>query len=129
MDDINDSKIIDKNDSNLDILENIQNEKIEDINKIETASLNVRSKRIWLGIYNLDTKKRVSKFLSKPYKLDLDNGKLIIITGHSMFDIVTDIDTKHFNGRDKKYLLISKKDGIKELDKQEYKIITNNKAW
>jgi len=117
---------------NLTSEDNISNELNQDLatEKLpDSLKLVVNSKRLWLGIYNLDTGKKQSKFVKRFTTLDLTNGKLAIITGHSKFSLVTDNETKKFKNRGKSYLLISKEDGIKELTRKEYKELTKRRAF
>jgi chemotaxis protein histidine kinase CheA len=99
------------------------------IEPIDNVKVVVKSKRLWLGIYNLESGKKVSKIIKKGTTLDLTNGKLAIITGHSRLNLVTNNETKSFKKRGKMYLLISQNEGIKVITKQEYKKLTNNRAW
>ena len=96
---------------------------------ISSAKMLLKSKKLWIGIYNLDTKKRVSKFISKDFDLDLTKGKLAIVTGHSMFDIKIGDKVVKRGGIKKSYLLISQDDGVKVLTKKEYRALTKKRAW
>ena len=98
-------------------------------NTIDSAKLIVKSKRLWIGIYNLKTKKRVSKFIKGSFDFDLSNGDLAIVTGHSMFDLEVNGETKKFGGVKKSYILLSKDEGLKVLTKQEYRKLTKKRAW
>ncbi len=101
-----------------------------DLNKIGEFTIKNRAKSIWLGIYNLDTKKRVVKVLAKtPYKYKLDGKRVAIVTGHNKFTIETDNGiNKSFSKRGRVYLLITE-DEIKIITKKEYKKVTKNRAW
>lgn len=99
------------------------------IKLLEKVKIAVKSKKLWLGIYNLDSGKKVSKIIKKGTTLDLTNGKLAIITGHSRLNLVTNNETKEFKNRGKMYLLLSQNEGIKVITKKEYKELTKNRAW
>jgi len=95
---------------------------------ITEATFNLKSKRLWIGIYNLTTGKKVSKFIKKPYKLDIGNDKFAIITGHNAFELSTDNGVKTFAKRGKVYFTISA-DGVEKLTKKEYRELTKKRAW
>jgi len=87
-------------------------------------------KKIWIGIYNLKTKKRVVKVATNSYDYNTNNGDVAIVTGHGMFKIATSNgNNKEFKIKNKKKYLLINKDGIKELTKQEYKKVTKRRAW
>ncbi len=98
-------------------------------NNINSVKLILKSKRLWIGIYNLQTKKRVSKFIKGDLDLDLSSGDLAIVTGHSMFNLDINGEVKKFGGVKKSYILLSKNEGIKVLTKQEYRKLTKRRAW
>ncbi len=50
------------------------------------------AKKLWIGIYNLDTKKKESRIIKNSFNFDLNEGNLVIVTGHGKFDLVTDND-------------------------------------
>ncbi len=86
-------------------------------------------KAIWVGLYNLQSGKRVAKLVSGEFDFATEGSDIAIITGHSKFEVSTDSGLdKKFDGRGRKYLYISKKE-IKELTKLEYKALTKEKAW
>jgi len=86
-------------------------------------------KAIWVGVYNLESGKRVAKVVNGSFDFDTDGADLAIVTGHSKFEISTDSGLdKKFDGRGRKYLYINK-DEIKELTKLEYKALTKKRAW
>ena len=128
---ISDKDNSDINDSNIDV--NQDTNSTQDSNAagmLESAKLVLnKSKRIWLGVYNLDTKKRVSTFAKKEYKFDLSKGKLAVVTGHSLFKLVTNNGEKTFGGVKKSYFTISKDEGIKVITKKEYRALTKKRAW
>jgi cytoskeletal protein RodZ len=98
----------------------------EPLNSVKVV---VKSKRLWIGIYNLDSGKKVSKIIKKGTTLDLTNGKLAIITGHSRLNLVTNNETKEFKSKGRMFLLLSQNEGIKVITKKEYKELTKNRAW
>ena len=95
------------------------------LSKIKVKPL---SKRLWLGIYNLDTHTRVNKFITSEIDIPID-GNYAIITGHNKFEISGDsLEVTRFPGKGRIYLLVSP-EGIKKIDKSEYKQVTKNRAW
>ena len=97
-------------------------------NTISKVTFKIKSKRLWMGIYNLTTGKRVNKIVKKSYKLEIGNDKFAIITGHNAFEISTDNGVKSFPKKGKIYLAISA-DGVEELTRKEYKKLTKRRAW
>jgi len=95
---------------------------------ISNIEFKIKSKSLWLGIYNLTNGKRIVKTARKKYDLNIGDDKLAIITGHNRFEIVTENGIKKFTKRGRIYLLVSK-DEIKEISKKEYKTITKRRAW
>ena len=95
---------------------------------IAEATIKLKSKRLWLGIYNLNSGKRVSKTLRKPYKLNIGSDKYAIVTGHNAFEIVTNNGVKTFAKKGKVYFIISA-EGIEQIDKKEYRKLTKRRAW
>jgi len=86
------------------------------------------SKRLWIGVYDLQRKKRLNKYITKEIELPV-NGELAIITGHNRLQITPEGgEALKFRKKGRVYLIISK-DGIKEIDRAEYKRVTNNQAW
>ena len=86
------------------------------------------SKRLWIGIYDLQRKKRLNKFITKEIELPI-NGEFAIITGHNRLQITPEGgEALKFRKKGRVYLIISK-NGIKEIDRAEYKRVTNNQAW
>ena len=100
----------------------------ETASAITTAQVNLKSKKLWLGIYNLTTKKRTVKVIKKPLDLEVGNDEYAIVTGHNKFEIVTNNGVKKFKKRGKVYFKLSK-DGIEELSRQEYRVLTKKRAW
>jgi len=95
---------------------------------ISNIEFKIKSKSLWLGIYNLTNGKRIVKTARKKYDLNIGNDKFAIITGHNRFELITQNGVKKFTKRGRIYLLVSK-DEIKELSKKEYKTITKRRAW
>jgi len=95
---------------------------------ITNIDIKVKSKRLWLGIYNLTNGKKISKMVKGKFSLNVRNNDFAIITGHNNFEIVTDNRVKKFATRGKVYFTVSS-NGIKEITKKEYKAITKSRAW
>ena len=95
---------------------------------ISEITIKPLSKRLWLGIYNLDTHKRVNKFITSEMKLPID-GNYAIITGHNQLEISgASLEAMRFPNKGRVYLLISPEE-IKKIDESEYKQVTKNRAW
>jgi len=124
-----DDKNKSKENSLIDELDKEDNTTTQEAKLPDNIRIVVNSKKLWLGIYNLKTEKKISKIIRRGTTLDLTNGKLAIITGHGRFSLVIDNETKKFRKKGKMYLLISKEDGIKELTRKEYKELTKRKAY
>ena len=118
--------------TNKDVNISDENSSVADENQtqaaITEATFNLKSKRLWIGIYNLNTGKKVSKIVRKPFKLDIGNDKFAIITGHNAFELSTDNGVKTFAKKGKVYFTISA-DGIEKLSKKEYRELTKRRAW
>ncbi len=98
---------------------------------LELATIKSIAKSTWLGIYNLKTKKRETKLLrrNKELELNLNDGNYAIVTGHNKFKVIINNEEKLFPKRGKVYFLISKENGLKIINKKEYREVTNKKAW
>ena len=95
---------------------------------ISEITIKPLSKRLWLGIYNLDTHKRVNKFITSKMKFPVD-GNYAIITGHSRLEISGEtLETMRFPKKGRVYLLVSPKE-VREIGKNEYKRLTKSRAW
>jgi len=95
---------------------------------ITNIDIKVKSKRLWLGVYNLTNGKKINKIAKGKFSLNVGNDKFAIITGHNRFEIATDNGVKKFTKKGKVYFTVSK-DGIEEITKQEYKTLTKRRAW
>ncbi len=98
---------------------------------VTTATVNLKAKRLWIGVYNLNTHKKLMKTIKKPLTLKVGEDTLAVVTGHNKFSINANGQEQSFTGKGrthKVYLLISK-DGIKEINKKEYRKITKRRAW
>jgi len=95
---------------------------------VSNLGIKVRSKRLWIGIYNLTTKKKINKIARGLFNLNIGNNKFAIVTGHSHFNLITENGIKKFSNKGKVYFTVSK-DGIKELSRREYKTLTKRRAW
>jgi len=97
----------------------------------ESATIIPHAKKLWVGTYNLDTKKRANKIINRDetIELDLTKGNYAVVTGHNKVVIkVGDIE-KRFPKKGKVYLLLSKDEGLKVLTRKEYRKLTKNRAW
>ena len=95
---------------------------------ISEITIKPLSKRLWLGVYDLKRGKRINKFITSTLKFPVDSS-YAIITGHSKLEISGDsIEAMRFPNRGRVYLLVSP-EGVKSIDKMEYKQITKGRAW
>ena len=137
--DVNNSKKEEKSDEDISRESNTTaaNNEVNTADTVDTANstsattqvtFNLKAKRLWLGIYNLTTHKKINKFIKKPFNLNVGEDKLAIVTGHSAFEIATDGGTKRFTKKGKVYFTIDK-DGITQLNRKEYRKLTKRRAW
>ncbi len=104
--------------------------KAEDsLNAIKSAKIVLKSKRLWLGEYNLDTNRKNSRFLKGSYNLNINSGKIVLTSGHCQYSIVTNKKRINLSKLKKCYVLVSKEDGVKIITKNEYKTLTKRRAW
>ncbi len=97
---------------------------------IAKAVMRPKAKRLWVGIYNLNSHKRTVHTISKPLDLNIGEDTLAIVTGHNKFSVTAGGIEKDFsNGKTHRIYLIISKDGIKEINKKEYRKITKKRAW
>lgn len=97
---------------------------------IESITVVPKSKRLWLGIYDLKSHKKISKIVKHSFILSV-TGKLALITGHSHLVIKgSGMEPLNFakTRKGRLYLLVSKS-GVKEITKSEYKAVTKKRAW
>ncbi len=106
----------------------VSSESNSSVANITKATINLKSKRLWLGIYDLTTHKRITKTIKKPFTLNIGEDKFAIVTGHNRFEIATNNGVKTFAKKGKVYFTIDK-DGIKQLDRREYRKVTKRRAW
>ena len=98
---------------------------------VESATIVSTAKSLWLGIYNLDTKKRATKIVrrAKPFEVDLNKGNYAIVTGHNRVKVQIGQEEKSFPKKGRVYFLLSKENGLEELSKAEYRKLTKRRAW
>jgi hypothetical protein len=94
---------------------------------IENAVIVPRVK-LWLGIIDLKTKRRVAKVTADSYEIE-SRGKKLLVTGHGRFEISDAFGNLFkFNDAKKHYFLID--DGmVKEIDFAEFKRLNGGKGW
>ncbi len=98
---------------------------------VELAKIVSTAKKLWIGIYNLNSKKRETKILTRktPLELVLSKGDYAVVTGHNKFEVEIGEEKKSFPKKGKVYFLLSKKEGFKKLTKAEYRKVTKRRAW
>ncbi|BDY12763.1 hypothetical protein [Hydrogenimonas cancrithermarum] len=84
--------------------------------------------KLWFGVIDLKTKKRIAKVTDKPYEID-STGKKLLVTGHGRFEISDAFGNLFkFNDAKKHYFLID--DGmVKEIGSDEFKRLNGGKGW
>ncbi len=84
--------------------------------------------KLWLGIIDLTTKKRVAKVTDRPYEIDA-HGRKLVLTGHGRFEISDAFGNLFkYNDAKKHYFLID--DGlVKEIDASEFKRLNGGRLW
>ncbi len=84
--------------------------------------------KLWFGIIDLESKKRVAKTTGDPYEID-PKGRKLLITGHGRFEISDSFGNLFkYNDAKKHYFLID--DGmVKEIPLSEFKRLNGGKVW
>lgn len=84
--------------------------------------------KLWFGIIDLKTKKRLAKVSDAPYEIE-SRGKKLIVTGHGRFEISDAFGNLFkFNDAKKHYFLID--DGmVKEIAESEFRRLNGGKGW
>ncbi len=84
--------------------------------------------KLWFGIIDLSSKKRVAKASADPYEIDF-KGKKLLVTGHGKFEISDSFGNLFkYNDAKKHYFLID--DGmVKEIPVSEFKRLNGGKIW
>ena len=86
------------------------------------------TKKIWIGIIDLDTKKRTAKVTSRPYEIP-SRGRRLVVTGHGKFRIA-DIEGSLFKYNDaKKHYFLIEDGRVEEIDKAAFKRLNGGKVW
>ena len=88
----------------------------------------IPTKKIWIGVIDLDTKKRTAKVTSRPYEIP-SRGRRLVVTGHGKFRIA-DIEGSLFKYNDaKKHYLLIEDGRVEEIDKAAFKRLNGGKVW
>ncbi|BBG64929.1 membrane protein [Hydrogenimonas sp.] len=84
--------------------------------------------KLWFGIIDLESKKRVAKTTADPYEIE-SKGKRLLITGHGRFEISDSFGNLFkYNDAKKHYFLID--DGmVKEIPLSEFRRLNGGKVW
>ena len=134
LDENSSQQVADNNESNTTqsesatIADSNATQSLDTLPAITKATFKLKSKRLWLGIYSLTKHKKINKFIKRPYTLNIGDEKFAVVTGHNAFEIATDSATKRFAKKGKVYFTIDK-DGIKQLNRREYRALTKRRAW
>ncbi len=84
--------------------------------------------KLWFGVIDLESKKRVAKTTADPYEID-PKGRKLLITGHGRFEISDSFGNLFkYNDAKKHYFLID--DGmVKEISLSEFRRLNGGKVW
>lgn len=82
---------------------------------------------LWVGIINLDTKKRISK-TKKEFEIPLDK-QLLINIARGGFTLSLDDEEKNFGGYKPIYLIHTKEGGLKQISKEEFMLLNGGVEW
>lgn len=82
---------------------------------------------LWVGIINLDTKKRISK-TKKEFEIPLDK-QLLINIARGGFTLSLDDEEKDFGGYKPIYLIHTKEGGLKQISKEEFMLLNGGVEW
>ncbi|RDU72084.1 hypothetical protein [Helicobacter brantae] len=82
---------------------------------------------LWVGIVNLDTKKRVSK-TKKEFEIPLDK-QLLLSIARGGFSASLDDEEKVFSGYKPIYLIHTKEGGLKQISKEEFILLNGGVEW
>lgn len=82
---------------------------------------------LWVGIINLDTKKRISK-TKKEFEIPLDK-QLLINIARGGFTLSLDDEEKDFGGYKPIYLIHTKEGGLKQISKEEFMFLNGGVEW
>jgi len=96
--------------------------------KVVLAPLKIIPKRkLWLGYIDLDTYKKKQTTTSKIVELDPDK-KWLILLGHRFVSVAQGEESLDFEGAKRLYLYYN--DGVlKEIGKEEFKVLNRGKVW
>lgn len=82
---------------------------------------------LWIGIINLDTKKRVAK-TKKEFEIPLDK-QLLINIARGGFNASFDDEEKYFNTYKPVYLIHTIQGGLREISKEEFMSLNGGVEW
>lgn len=108
--------------------EKADNEKAQEEKAVAEEATLIPRRKIWVGIVNLDTKKRKQYLTKKSIKIDL-NAPQAIITGHGDFTLEDSNGKKEtYSSKKTKYYYV---DGgtITKIDKKEFISYNGGKPW
>ncbi|WP_300643598.1 hypothetical protein [uncultured Helicobacter sp.] len=85
------------------------------------------SKPLWVGIINIDSKKRVAK-TKQEFEIPLDK-QLLINIARGGFTLSLDDESKDFGGYLPVYLIHTKEGGLREISKEEFIYLNGGVEW
>lgn len=84
-------------------------------------------KPLWVGIINIDSKKRIAK-TKKDFEIPLDK-QLLISIARGGFALSFDDESKEFKGYLPVYLIHTKEGGLREISKEEFIYLNGGVEW
>ncbi|RUM44234.1 MAG: hypothetical protein DSY46_06110 [Hydrogenimonas sp.] len=84
--------------------------------------------KLWIGVIDLKTKKRLAKVTDQPYEIE-SYGKKLLLTGHGRFE-VSDAFGNLFKYNDpKKHYFLIEDGNIQEIDLKTFKALNGGRGW
>jgi len=84
--------------------------------------------KLWIGVIDLKTKKRLAKVTDQPYEIE-SYGKKLLLTGHGRFE-VSDAFGNLFKYNDpKKHYFLIEDGNIQEIDLKTFKVLNGGRGW
>ncbi len=128
MDENNTAKIEENNQSKEESsIENIENEK-KDLAPALTQVKIVPNRKIWLGVIDLKTHKKIQKLTQDDILINLDKNQLIV-TGHGEFSFENEKgEVENLNTKNKQYYMIEN-GKVMKLDRRKFMSLNGGKIW
>lgn len=113
-------------------IEPIQSTDINSTKSIDNKAINtdikiIPTRKIWIGIINLDTKEKQDYSTSDELVIDKSKNQIIVINGAYLSLMIGDVEKKY--DADKRIRFICKDGKIEEISYEHFKSLNNGKAW